>query len=1094
MCRLLGKIAHYVVITSVVIIGVIVSQPVAAQVTTGSISGTVTDATGAIIPGASVAIRNVGTDLTRSVNADASGFYQAADLPVGPYEIIVQQKGFATVKKVGIDLTVGAALVENVSLTVGATTEVVQVQATAVQVEAASSEVGALVGEKQMVDLPLNGRDYAQLILLAPGMQPVTNMSTSSMTGRASTFAAAGSRPQGQAILLDGTDIQGFYQHGSGSTMLGTSLGVEGIAEFKTLTNTYSAEFGGEGTAINMVTKGGTNQFHGSAYDYLRNSVFDARNYFDPLSGPPSFRRNQFGGSVGGPVKKDSTFFFVNYEGYRQALGETVVSFVPDQNAHNMQLPCSALSGAPFTAECASVPSTTLETVTSSNPSATAGLLSYYPTTGLGAEAGNGTAYYTAVGQRPINENYLLARGDQKLGAKDNFFVRLVRDQGTYVEPFPLFTAAATGGGVTGWPESDYGTQYYVTLQENRSITNNLINVFRFSFVRTQQVGSTTTKGGVLDNFPGRGEADVSTAGIGTIGSGSRLPILLVQNKLPVEDQVYWTHGAHDVRFGGSFAHWQSNDFALASYNGSWTFNSLQLMLQNTAFSVSGNPVGYANGHKGYDEWHYYGYFEDNWKVRQNLTLNLGVRYEPMSNPTGNSGTVLEAVVNPLTATGNGYTPVSNVFQSNVTLKDFDPRIGLAYTPFGPKTVIHSGFAIYHEDTTAWIYGSMYNGGPPGVLTYTQQNPTFPNAFVGGGAPPKTSMTGAGTAYVVPHAPYVMQWNLNIERDLGRGLIASAGYIGTRSNHLYSYDNLNPAEYTLNSSGQPVFNGILVNSALSYITVDVPTAEAHYNGLQVTLKGQVAHSIQLQLNYAWSKALSDEDSSSPSITASGSTGQVNPYDIGYDEGTSSFNMTQVFSGSVLYDLPLHKNAWVSGWEWGLMPQAHSGMPYTTDIGYDFSKLLGNSSSERPDLVGNFNVAGPVAANPSCSAPASIHNAHNWYNPCAFVLPGGSAANLIPGAGFGGAPGTLGDIRRNALVSPGYLGLDTSLSKTTALTERLRMQLRFEAFNFINHTNFSTPGENLFSAGSKGLPLSSDGAITSTVGTSRQLQFSLKFLF
>ena len=196
-----------------------------------------------------------------------------------------------------------------------------------------------------MVDLPLNGRNYQQLILLAPGMQPVTNMLTTSMTGRSATFTAAGSRPEAQAILLDGTDVQGYYMHGSGSTMLGTSLGVEGIEEFKTLTNTYSAEFGGAGTAINMVTKGGTNQLHGSAYDYLRNSVFDARNYFDPLSGPPSFRRNQFGGSVGGPVKKDSTFFFVNYEGYRQALGETVVSFVPDLNAHNMLLPCSALTG-----------------------------------------------------------------------------------------------------------------------------------------------------------------------------------------------------------------------------------------------------------------------------------------------------------------------------------------------------------------------------------------------------------------------------------------------------------------------------------------------------------------------------------------------------------------------------------------------------------------------------------------------------------------------------------------------------------------------------------------------------------------------------
>ena len=272
---------------------------------------------------------------------------QASDLPVGQYEITVQQKGFATVKQVGIDLTVGAALVENLSLAVGATTEVVEVQAAAAQVQTASSEVGALVGEQQMVDLPLNGRNFQQLVLLAPGMQPITNAVGSNMTGRGQTFTVGGARPEGQAILLDGTDVQGFYQHGAGATMLGTSLGVESIAEFETMTNTYSAEFGGAGSVVNGVTKAGTNTLHGSAYEYLRNSAFDARNYFDLPNGPPGFKRNQFGGSLGGPIKKDSTFFFVNYEGYRQDLGKTVLSFVPDLNAHSGILPCSAVTHIP---------------------------------------------------------------------------------------------------------------------------------------------------------------------------------------------------------------------------------------------------------------------------------------------------------------------------------------------------------------------------------------------------------------------------------------------------------------------------------------------------------------------------------------------------------------------------------------------------------------------------------------------------------------------------------------------------------------------------------------------------------------------------
>ena len=308
MGNLLCKLAHYLVIASVVI-GMIVSLPVAAQVTTGSISGTVTDATGAIIPGASVTIRNVGTNISRTIVTNAAGLYTAADLEVGQYEVTVQQKGFATVKKVGIDLTVGAALVENVSLAVGATTEVVQVQAAVAQVETASSQVGALMGQKQMADIPLNGRDYQQLLLLAPGMQPVTNDLGSDTYGRGQTYTVGGARPEGQATLLDGTNVQGFYDRGSGLNTLGTSLGVDGIAEIQALTNTYSAEFGGSGSAINMVTKSGTNELHGTAYEYLRNNVFDARNYFDLPNGPPPFRRNQFGGSVGGPIKKDSRSF-----------------------------------------------------------------------------------------------------------------------------------------------------------------------------------------------------------------------------------------------------------------------------------------------------------------------------------------------------------------------------------------------------------------------------------------------------------------------------------------------------------------------------------------------------------------------------------------------------------------------------------------------------------------------------------------------------------------------------------------------------------------------------------------------------------------
>ena len=1088
MSSLRGKALLSVLLGAV--IGLVTSQPVAAQVTTGSISGTVTDATGAIIPGASVTIRNVGTDLSRTIKIDANGLYLAADLPVGQYEVTVQQKGFATVKKVGIDLTVGAALVQDISLAVGATTEVVQVQAASAQVETATSEVGALVGEQQMVDLPLNGRNFQQLILLAPGMQPVTNAVGSNMTGRGQTFTVGGARPEGQAILLDGTDVQGFYQHGAGATMLGTSLGVESIAEFETMTNTYSAEFGGAGSVINGVTKAGTNALHGSAYEYLRNSAFDARNYFDLPNGPPGFKRNQFGGSLGGPIKKDSTFFFVNYEGYRQDLGETVLSFVPDLAAHSGQLPCSAVTHIPCTAG---------SLVTIPLSSVMQQLLAYYPTVGLGPDQGGGIASYTAVGNNPLNENYVIGRLDQKLGAKDDVFLRVVRDAGTFGEPFPNY--ARGQGGVSGWMEQDSTTNYFVTLEEKHQLSANLFNVARFGYTGTQNIGQgsqnlgATGQPGVLSVFPNRKlDSDIIVTGLGAIGSGVTIPITEIQNKFPFEDTLYWVHGAHDVRIGGMFERVQSHVSLPIFYNGYWDYTSLQSLLANSVFMFMAPPDTADNSRRVFHEWDYAAFIEDNWKVSRDLKLNLGARYAPMSNPTaGDAGTILEAIIYPMTA---GYTPVSNIFQSNPTLKDIDPRVGLSYSPFGEKTVIHAGFGIFHENPQAWLYAGMFNLGPP---DYSSLSAIYISPYVPGMNKPivfPTVPTGSalpslqnGTAYIYPHTPYSMQWNLRIERELGGGLIASAGFVGSRANHLNAALNANMPIYTVNGSGKTVFSGKLTNPALSYITEDLPIGTANYNGLQLTLKGRVAHALQMQLNYSWSKALSDADNTSPSEASGGSTTVTDPYSLSYDHGVSSFSMEQVFTASVLYDLPFKKNAWVSGYEAAFIPQVHSGTPFNANINYDFSALgAGSSQTERPDVVGNPNQAGPVAANPTCAAPTSIHNATNWFNPCAFVLPGATAQNPL------GVAGTLGDEQRGSLVGPAYMGFDLSLSKTTSLAERLQMQLRAEAFNFVNHTNLGQPNVNLFSSTSAGLPLGNAGAASATVGTSRQMQFSVKFLF
>ena len=487
-------------------------------------------------------------------------------------------------------------------------------------------------------------------------------------------------------------------------------------------------------------------------------------------------------------------------------MGETVKSFVPDLNAHNMELPCSAVTGITCTAG-------SLVTLTSSNPTATQQLLAYYPTTGLGADTGSGTAAYTAVGNNPVNEDYLLARLDQKLGAKDDFFLRVVRDSGIYDEPFPLYTRSQ--GGVPGETEDDNSTTYYVTLQEKRMISPSLINVIRYGFTRTATVASPTPRGGILNSFPGRNtDAGVAVTGIGSLGTGNTVPMVQVQNKFPLDEQLYWTHGAHDVRFGGSFMRVQNRSFMPISnyYSGGWTFQGMQQLLQNNCYQFAGAPDGFDNFRRVFHEWDYALYIQDNWKLRRNLTLNVGVRYDPMSNPTGPER-VLEAIIHPLTDTVP--TVVSHVFQSNPSLKNIEPRIGLAYSPFGDdKTVIHAGFGMFDDPPKVWIYGGNYNNGPPTVETLNQIPATFPTPFSAATAPGKLSISG-GTAYNLCCTPYLMQWNLRIERNLGGGLIASAGYVGSRANHLLNAPNTNPPGYTINSSGQMVFNGILTNPAFS---------------------------------------------------------------------------------------------------------------------------------------------------------------------------------------------------------------------------------------------------------------------------------------
>ena len=470
------------------------------QATTATILGTVIDSSGAAIPGATVQVRNTGTGQTQEVQTDAQGRYRIPELGLGEYEIHASKEGFSTAVRTGVPLTVGSQTVVDFSLNIGQQQQTVTVEGAVSEVETTSAAVSNLVEQTQMRELPLNGRNFGELILLAPGVQAVA--AGTSFYGKTDNYSIAGSRPEGQAFLLDDVNVSGFWNHGTGSGALGTQLGLDAISEFQTLTNTYSAQFGGSGSVINAVTRSGTNSFHGSAYEFLRNSALDARNFFDPQNIAP-FRRNQFGGTFGGPIKKNKMFFFVNYEGLRQLLGETQVAFVPDANAHQGLLPCASAPGAPCGANGLA------NVGVSPNVASTLALFPI-PTNEIGGGIGSLTEVASQIG----HENYLLARFDYSISTNDSLFMRYVRDTANLVEPF-------SGSSIPLWPETDVTANHYATIEERHIISPTLINIARISFIRPEDSAAATATLAPLEYFPGRENGRV------TIGAASEAPVLV---------------------------------------------------------------------------------------------------------------------------------------------------------------------------------------------------------------------------------------------------------------------------------------------------------------------------------------------------------------------------------------------------------------------------------------------------------------------------------------------------------------------------------------------------------------------------------------
>ncbi|HXQ26676.1 MAG TPA: carboxypeptidase-like regulatory domain-containing protein [Candidatus Acidoferrales bacterium] len=1185
---------------AVLFLGVSIAQ---AQTQTATLSGTASDSSGGVLAGAKVEAKNVATNSVQSTVTDASGRYTIPALLIGSYDVQASASGFQTVVHKGITLTVGANLVLEFSLPVGSITQTVSVESQVSQVETTTAAISSLVSSQQVSDLPLNGRNYTQLVQLAPGVQVVPNHTTAGLGGQGGFYGAqtnisvGGSRPEGQAYLIDNEDVRDFWEHGPGAAALGTALGVEGIAEFQVLTNTYGSQFSGNGVVINSATKSGTNTLHGSAYEFLRNSALDAKNFFDftPVNnanggcapGPcgtagsapvvaynkiPEFRQNQFGGSAGGPIIKDKLFFFANYEGFRNSQGITYIDTVPEPYVANGYLPSSRVAGP----TCGPAPVGTPPPPTTGGPytyvgfgcgspqaadaaATVKGILGLFALAGppTGADSG-GYGTLSTSGSNVQSENYVIGRVDYNISSKDSLFGRYISDRAHQLLPF-------SGSPVLPlWPETDIDNNQYFTLQERRIVSPTVVNSIRGIYTRTYAnaaTGNLPNPTGVAcsaaacpdplqfvaqEPFPQNkftdGNTSAGCSGCSLVGSNGFIPYYIAQSRYGGGDDIVWTHGAHSFKAGVAITRVLTNIYAPFELGGSFLWFTEQSFMEGAPFLNLSTFPGHGNSDRNFKEIDYAPYFEDDWKVSSKLTLNLGARYDFGTNPTGGPFAVIinsplpdqtPYFKNALTGAGpafaNGFTPVKHVFQASPNALNFEPRIGIAFDPFSDhKTAIRAGFGMFNDSVAPRTYASQFYFSPPYAAAVGQTIPIFPNPFAGlvpGGPTPEAGEV-AGVNYLTNRAPYVMQYNLTIQRQIASGTVLSVGYVGSEGRHLFSPTHQNPPmcntpgtapgsaptnapaicgslttlpnfwNGTFGLAG-PVANPRVNTTVDPYVAGGLPyfgdliTEDAvntsNYNSLQASLNRQFSRGLQGQVSYTYSKCMTTGSGTSGLEQANAA--QDDPYNRHYDYGLCSYDIRNNLTLNFLYALPFKGNRLVEGWQITSILAVTSGLPINVvEGGNADTALIGIISADRPDY-----------GNPKGTCPGGkgqvLGKWYEWFNETCYAPPGASA--VLP---FG-VPGQLGNVPKFSLEGPNLRNLDTSIIKNTKISERLNTQFRAEFFNVLNHTNlglpnpnvYANPGQLAYQAGDVG-GVNNAGAIALTSTSSRQIQFALKLIF
>jgi outer membrane receptor protein involved in Fe transport len=1037
------------------------AMPAAAQAVRATVLGTISDRTGGVLPGATITITNTDTGVAQVTVADSQGHYTVTNLLPAPYDIEATLQGFQTVVRRGVRLVVGSESVVDFSLGPSAVQETVTVTADAPVVETVSVALGTVIEQKQIAELPLIDRSYSKLIALAPGaneLPPTTaGGQFQQFFGRQPQYTVSGARPEGQVFLLDNTNVQNYWNRGSGSGQLGTTLGVEAIAEYQVLTNTYSAQFGGNGVAINAITKSGTNQWHGSLFEFFRNDRLDASNYFDTLLArpDPTFNKNQFGGSVGGPVVKGKAFYFVTYEGLRQTIGQTQAITVPDAAART-----GIINGVNVGVHPAVAP-----------------VLALYPlpTRQTAAQAAQGIGRTDVTNEVPGHENYFVGRVDYTLTPSTNLFARYTLDRASVFEP-------NSGSAIPLWNSSDDSKNHYLTAELRQALKPTMANSVRFGSTRTEEEATRTDlDNGLLAFFPGRQSGSVAPgSGVAGVGGNQVLPFTQRQTRVIVGDDLVWTGGGHSLTVGAEYER-QTTFVDLPLFgDGAWTFPSLTAFLQNQPSLFLGALPGSRDAARHIEEWRITSYAQDQWRLGDRVTLNLGLRYDPRGMPTLDKAAALVEL-----AQSTGFTNITDAFSRNPTLNNWEPRIGVAFDPSGDRRMsVRAGYGVFHSPITANRFGPAYALNPPYALGVQVRLP-FPPVPVFPTPNPGASQISQMQAldYNMDDSPRLQQWNVNVQREVMRNTSVTVAYVGSRGDHLQRQRDVNPvtprtlADGTVvygSRSGAQTISNTRLNPVFGQLISANSYAESDYHSLQVALNRRFTNNVQSQLSYTLSRC---NDTTSGNSPFEGGTAATNPYDERYDYGPCLVDRTHNLRASAIYQLPFTSNAFVSGWQLSGIISAVSGAPFTPLVGFDQAGLQ-TGGTQRPNLASGRSLDDAVTGGGLDTVCGCIVN---YFDPSFFTLP---------------TAGTLGTgVGRDSLRAPGLLSVDMALSKNVSLGNGPYLQLRVEVFNLFNRVNYGAPNSGIFIATADGgAALNPNAGQITSAGPPRQMQLGVKLVF